>query len=78
MELRRLISSVSPKVLTQKLRELERHGLITRVQFAEIPPKVEYTMTDLGRSAIPILAAIADWWTDHADEVRAHEGEADA
>jgi DNA-binding HxlR family transcriptional regulator len=78
MELRRLLSSVSPKVLTQKLRELERNGLITRVQFAEIPPKVEYTMTDLGRSAIPILAAIAEWWTDHADEGRAREGEADA
>ncbi|MBK7644389.1 MAG: helix-turn-helix transcriptional regulator [Planctomycetes bacterium] len=62
MELRRSIPAISPKVLTQALRALEQDGLVRREQFAEIPPRVEYSMTTLGRSAAGVLQAIAEWW----------------
>lgn len=74
MELRRAIPAVSPKVLTQKLRDLELHGLIDRKQYAEIPPRVEYSMTRLGRSAIPVLETIDGWWKKHAAAVRKATG----
>lgn len=70
MELRRRIPAVSPKVLTQALRSLERDGLVSRVQHAEIPPRVEYSLTALGRSAGPVLQVIAEWWKKHGDAVR--------
>lgn len=70
MELRRSIPAVSPKVLTQALRALERDGLVSRVQHAEIPPRVEYSLTALGRSAGPVLQVIADWWKKHAEALR--------
>lgn len=53
--------SISRKVLTEQLKELEADGLISRKQYKEIPPKVEYSLTDLGRSLTPILNAIAAW-----------------
>ena len=68
-ELRALIPAVSPKVLTQKLRELESHGLVARTQHAEIPPRVEYAMTPIGDSVIPILDALAGWWRKHGQAV---------
>lgn len=52
---------IAPKVLTQTLRRMETDGLITRRVFAEVPPRAEYTLTDLGRSLIEPLAAIGDW-----------------
>jgi len=70
MELRRRIPAVSPKVLTQALRSLEQDGLVQRVQHAEIPPRVEYSLTALGRSAGPVLQVIADWWKKHGEAVR--------
>ena len=70
MELRRRIPAISPKVLTQALRSLERDGLVSRVQHAEIPPRVEYSLTALGRSAGPVLQVIADWWKKHGEAVR--------
>ena len=70
MELRRLIPAVSPKVLTQSLRALERDGLVHREQHLEIPPRVEYSLTALGRSAGPVLQMIAEWWRKHAEGVR--------
>jgi DNA-binding HxlR family transcriptional regulator len=70
MELRRLIPSISPKVLTQALRSLEQDGLVNRVHHAEIPPRVEYSMTALGRSAGPVLQVIAEWWKRHGEAVR--------
>jgi DNA-binding HxlR family transcriptional regulator len=57
-------------VLTQSLRALERDGLLNREQHLEIPPRVEYSLTALGRSAGPVLAAIAEWWKKHAESVR--------
>ena len=60
-ELRELIGGVAPKVLAQTLRALERDGLITRRVYAEVPPRVEYTLTDLGRSLREPLGAVQDW-----------------
>ncbi len=60
-ELRRLIPAISPKMLTQQLRQLERDGLVTRTHYPEIPPRVEYAVTDLHDTLVPILEAIHKW-----------------
>lgn len=74
-ELRRLIPSVSQKVLVQQLRELEEHGIVHREVFAEVPPRVVYTATKLGMSLRPIVAALCDWGRRHADELRGFDDE---
>ncbi|MCE1252112.1 MAG: helix-turn-helix transcriptional regulator [Anaerolineae bacterium] len=68
-ELRRDIDGISPKVLTQKLRELERDGLISRKIYASIPPKVEYTLTPLGNTLIDLLDAVRAWAENHIESV---------
>lgn len=60
-ELRRVITNATPKMLTQQLRELETNELIHREVFPVIPPKVEYSLTETGRSLMPILIAMRDW-----------------
>ena len=60
-QLRKVIHGATPKMLTQQLRELEAHALIHREVFPVIPPKVEYSLTELGRSLMPILVAMRDW-----------------
>jgi len=60
-ELKKLLSSATPKMLTQQLRELENQRLIHREVFPVIPPKVEYSLTDLGKSLMPVLVAMRDW-----------------
>ena len=60
-ELRRAIQSATPKMLTQQLRELEASKLISREVFPVVPPKVEYSLTELGKSLLPILVAMRDW-----------------
>lgn len=60
-ELRKAITSATPKMLTQQLRELEANALIHREVFPVIPPKVEYSLTETGRSLMPILVAMRDW-----------------
>lgn len=60
-ELRKAISAATPKMLTQQLRELEAQELIHREVFAVIPPKVEYSLTELGKSLMPVLFAMRDW-----------------
>lgn len=60
-KLRGQLGRVAPKVLTQTLRRLERDGLVTREIFAEVPPRVEYALTDLGRSLTEPIAVIGDW-----------------
>lgn len=60
-ELRRLINGVSEKMLIQQLRELEADGLITRYVHQEVPPKVEYSLTELGMSLNKALGPLADW-----------------
>ena len=61
VELERRITTISPKVLTQRLRQLERDGLVVRTYHPEVPPRVEYEITDLGRSLSPLFASLAEW-----------------
>ena len=76
-ELRRLIPDVSQKVLVQQLREMEEHGVVHREVFAEVPPRVVYTVTKLGLSLRPIVGALCEWGRRHARELDALEQRAD-
>lgn len=60
-ELQRSIGGVSQKVLTNNLRQMESSGLINRKVYAEVPPRVEYSLTDLGKSLKPILDSMVNW-----------------
>ena len=68
-ELRRLIPSVTQRMLTQQLRELERDGIINRKQYMEIPPKVVYSMTELGNTLIPIFNKLEEWTKNNINYV---------
>ena len=64
-ELRKMITNATPKMLTQQLRELEAQHLIHREVFPVVPPKVEYSLTETGRSLMPILTAMRDWGAEY-------------
>lgn len=64
-QLQKRIKNATPKMLTQQLRELEANRLIHREVFAIIPPKVEYSLTELGKSLMPILVAMRDWGAEY-------------
>lgn len=64
-ELRRAIPRVTEKMLIQQLRQLEADGLIRREQYPEVPPRVEYSLTERGRTLTPILRQLADWSRAH-------------
>lgn len=64
-QLRRLIHGATAKMLTQQLRELEASSLVRREVYPVIPPKVEYSLTELGRSLMPILVAMRDWGAEY-------------
>jgi DNA-binding HxlR family transcriptional regulator len=72
-ELRRLIPGVSQRMLTKQLRDLERHGLVRRQFFESVPPRVEYTATELGRSLHPIYKLVCDWAGAQWAEVTKHQ-----
>jgi DNA-binding HxlR family transcriptional regulator len=61
VELERRIGTITPKVLTQRLRQLERDGLVSRTYHPEVPPRVEYEISELGRSLAPVFAALMEW-----------------
>ncbi|MDL2287138.1 helix-turn-helix transcriptional regulator [Eubacteriales bacterium OttesenSCG-928-G02] len=63
-QLTKLIPEATPKMITQQLRELERDGLITRKVYPVVPPKVEYSLTQVGESLFPILKAMYNWGSD--------------
>ena len=67
--LQREIGGISQKMLTQTLRGLERDGLIARMVYPEVPPRVEYTITPLGNTLVGLLAALRLWAEAHMDEV---------
>jgi DNA-binding HxlR family transcriptional regulator len=69
-ELRRAIPQVSKKMLTQQLRELERDGIISRHVMAEMPPHVEYALTEFGQTLRPIMEAIGRWGIQYEAHIR--------
>lgn len=66
-ELQRLIPQATPKMLTQQLRELEADGAVERVVYPVVPPRVEYAMTDFGRSLMPVLRVMCEWGTNYLE-----------
>lgn len=66
------LPDISPKVLTETLRRLEADGLIKRRLFAEIPPRTEYSVTDLGSSLVPHFQGLINWAAEHYDEIIAN------
>lgn len=68
-ELQRLLPQISQKVLVQQLRDLEQHRLVHREVFHQVPPRVDYSATSLGRSLEPIMLALCEWGSRHASEL---------
>ena len=72
-ELRKSIGHVTQKVLTAQLRQMEESGLLTRKVYAEVPPRVEYTLTELGYSLKPILDAMWTWDEEYKSRLQKQE-----
>ena len=68
-ELKKSIGSVSQKVLTAQLRDMEEKGLVSRQVYAQVPPRVAYSLTELGRSLKPILDAMWNWGTEYKSQI---------
>lgn len=73
--LRRSVGNISQKVLTANLRAMEESGLLTRKVYPEVPPRVEYTLTETGYSLKPILDAMKEWGTNYKNSVGDREAE---
>lgn len=69
-ELKRQVGSVTQRMLTKQLRELENDGLISRKVYPVVPPKVEYSLTEKGQTLDPILIALRDWGQEHVKDQR--------
>ncbi|MFF8977802.1 helix-turn-helix transcriptional regulator [Streptomyces cellulosae] len=69
VELERRIGTITPKVLTQRLRQLERNGLVVRTYHPEVPPRVEYEISELGLSLAPLFAHLTEWGTANLGRV---------
>ncbi|MFE4571685.1 winged helix-turn-helix transcriptional regulator [Paenibacillus chitinolyticus] len=67
-ELKRMIQGITQKMLIQQLRELEEDGIINRKMYNQVPPKVEYSATELGMSMAPILLALCEWGENYLEE----------
>ena len=68
-EIRRLMTDCSQKMLSQTLKNLEQSHLVHREVYPEVPPRVEYSLTETGRSLMPAITALIDWGKEHFDEV---------
>ena len=77
-ELRRHVDGVSEKMLIQSLRNLERHGFVSRRAFAEVPPRVEYALTPLGERLSGLVKALDDWVEGHCGKILAAQRAFDA
>ncbi|MGF7037744.1 winged helix-turn-helix transcriptional regulator [Mucilaginibacter lappiensis] len=66
-ELKKSIEGISERMLVAQLRELEQDGIVRRIVYAEVPPRVEYEITELGHTMQPMLNAMADWGSMHRD-----------
>lgn len=73
-ELRRELKGVTQRVLTHQLRELEADGLVNRQIYAEVPPRVEYSLTELGQTLIPVLDHLESWAQEHSDALLTTRG----
>ncbi|MCL4439714.1 MAG: helix-turn-helix transcriptional regulator [Firmicutes bacterium] len=71
-ELQKLLPEISQGILTQQLRELERDGLVHREVYKEVPPKVEYSLTDIGQSLKPVMDVVAKWGETYLKKKRLH------
>jgi len=60
-EIKRSLSGITHKMLSQQLKELEANGLIHREEYPQVPPKVEYSLTELGKSLLPVLQSMSEW-----------------
>ncbi len=69
-ELRREIPGISERILTQQLRQLERDEIVHREVYPEVPPKVEYSLTNYGKTLRPICEAMCDWGTKHVSRAK--------
>ncbi len=69
-ELQRKIPDASRRVLNMQLKELEDHELVSKIIYPVVPPKVEYSLTDFGKTLIPIIAAIGGWGEEHEERLR--------
>jgi DNA-binding HxlR family transcriptional regulator len=69
-ELQRKIPDASRRVLNMQLNELEKHELVTRKIYPVVPPKVEYSLTEFGKTVIPVIAALGQWGDKHEDRLR--------
>jgi DNA-binding HxlR family transcriptional regulator len=69
-ELQRKIPDASRRVLNTQLKELEGHELVTKVIYPVVPPKVEYSLTDFGRTLIPVISVLGQWGDEHEDRLR--------
>jgi len=67
-QLQRRLSTITQKMLTQQLRELERDGLVFRQVYAEVPPRVEYSLTELGTTVVPLLEQMCQWGKDYLEQ----------
>jgi DNA-binding HxlR family transcriptional regulator len=77
-ELRRSVDGISQRMLTVSLRGLERDGLVNRIVFPTVPPRVEYSLTPLGRTLLAPLSELADWAFRHGHEIRSARAEFDS
>ncbi|MEV8102275.1 helix-turn-helix domain-containing protein [Streptomyces sp. NPDC088135] len=68
-ELHRAVTGISQRMLTLTLRQLERDGLLTRTVYATVPPRVEYTLTELGSTLLDAATALGNWATVHREEI---------
>ena len=75
-EIRTAVDGISVRVLAQRLSTLAADGLVTRTAYPEIPPRVVYELTDLGRSALPPVHALFDWTVEHMSDVAGHRADA--
>lgn len=71
-EIEQAVDGISPKMLTQRLRMLVDDGFLVRWEFEEIPPRVAYELTELGRSLLPVFYPLIGWLIDHTRDVEEH------
>ena len=69
-ELRRLMPDIPQRMLTKQLRELEANNLISRKVYAEVPPKVEYSISDYGKTLAPVIHALKEWGLQHLEKTK--------